>query len=1241
MKRILLVLVLAITQFAISQGTLNELLSEDNIKGALKFTKTNHNQNPKNEKYLKEYLQLASINNIHGDDFLEILKKTKSVTDNPSAYYLFFWETAFKFNENGLTKNQLSELKSLLKDKKIDGSVKLKAKITLGNQSFLHNDFKTRNQHYAQIQNLINWSILGVFENVSASGFNKYLEPISKFKKTDQFINKKGKNISWFDTKKETKGSWLFIDNHINKENSVAFAQTFVTSNKDQEVEIRFGLTGSFKMWVNDALISQKQKETEVGEDVFVSKITLKKGINRILFQIGVSEFKSSNIYARITDFKGNPVSNLESSAFSDQYITNQASKQNLKYNDLGKYFIDQLDHKNLSLTDVHMAGKIYKRNFQVKQLRELLESAGNKYPKSSIVNISLLELYNHLEYWSLYSKKMEDIKKYNSAGPLCSEILFNEAVEREKYEEAKYHLSNLKSFYGPTSRILNSEISLYVKFNRSSSAINLINREYENHSNSYDMVRWKYEVATKIDKDLNEGLKLIKTYLKSNYDTRAMDDLGNHYLNSGNLELGIETFKLLKSNHPDKYGPTENLAKIYYASQKFDLARDYFNELIDQAPYVGELYDSRGDCYQELNDMTKAKEDYRKAVLYSPTLFEAREKIRFLDGKVSIIDQFKTPDLNSITQQVVSKDDYPEDNSVVLLNSKQVILYEGAGKEEIHNIVVSVLNNAGIDTWKEYSISMLKSQKLVLENAAIVKPNGDVMKAEANYNQIVFTGLGVNDKIVMTYKLKSYYDGSLSEHFWDTQYFQYYVPVKETRYSIIYHNSFNLKYRTSKMEINPEEKIIDDYTFLSWHKENTPSIKSELLMPPLIDNGAVLQLTTIPSWDYIIDWYDGLSKTKANADYEVKNLVKELFKDKKDLTDTEKAKVIYDYIVHNIRYSSVSFRQSGWIPQKASKVINTKVGDCKDVSTLFVILCKEVGIDANLVLVDSKDNGRKKMNLPSVEFNHCIAHADLDGKEYYIELTTDLNPFGSISGALKNAVGLNITPENKTNPIKIPASSHSKSTSFRHSKIVLNKENISVHTDNYKTGGYAVSLRGLYKDLGKESQFKEMASNLTFDFSTIQITDLHFDDNLNSNEDTLGYSYDFILNSPYTKIGNLNVFRVPLISDIKPFKFLTLEERKFDIELWLYMDIDRMHEKIEFDIPAGQKIVEIPKDYISNSKFGDYKMTFKQKGNKVEIERIFELKTDIVRVEDYKEFRDFMNPIFEKEKINIGLKAK
>ena len=99
-----------------------------------------------------------------------------------------------------------------------------------------------------------------------------------------------------------------------------------------------------------------------------------------------------------------------------------------------------------------------------------------------------------------------------------------------------------------------------------------------------------------------------------------------------------------------------------------------------------------------------------------------------------------------------------------------------------------------------------------------------------------------------------------------------------------------------------------------------------------------------------------------------------DLFKNKKGLTDLQKARTIYDFIEANVSYSNVPFMHGPIIPQKASRTLNTKLGDCKDVSTLFVALCNEVGLKANLILVDTRDNGERHLNLPSVDFNHCIA---------------------------------------------------------------------------------------------------------------------------------------------------------------------------------------------------------------------------------------------------------------------------
>lgn len=1239
MKKIVVLAILFITNFAFSQLSINELLAENKIKEAHEIAKSNYEKEPDNLKTFTQHLQLLQLNLVKGDEFLTELEHVKDITKDFNPYYYLFWESAFEYDESGLSKLQIASLKEIIKNKKFDGTLKIKAKILLGNHFFQKNDFKTKDQYYGDLGNIIDWSIVGVFENISASGYNRDYHTLTKYKKDDSFLNKKGNSVSWISMNKESKGSWAQIDNHFNISEGVAFAQTFIHSEKDQDVEIRFGLTGSFKLWVNDAFIAGNKEETRTIEDGYISKIKLKKGVNRVLFQIGVSQFETMNLYARITDSEGIAISDLSFSDFANDYHKNQTANPNKSFNKLGNPFTSKFD--KTSLLDIHLQSIVLEKNFQIKELRLILEEASKTYPKSSIVNIGLLKIYNHFEYYSLYSQKIEALKKYDNSGAEAADILFNESMQQKKYDDARIYLDVLKKSHKTNADLIVKEINLDVNSNYTSRAINLINSSYEKYSNYYEIVNWKYEVLTKVDKDPDEALKILKLYLKSNYNSGAYDALAKHYLNNGELDLAIDTYKQLKEQHKDKYGPIETLAKIHALSQKFSEAKNYYDEILRQAPYIGSYYDARGDCQQELGNMEEAKKDYSLALTYSPTLFETREKLRYLNGKVSIKNQFKEVNLLDVTKEQITQEDYPNDNSVILHNEKQVLLYEGGGKEEIYHIAVKVLNTAGIDNWKEYSIGLLNSQTLDLEYAAIVKANGSIIKADVNYNQLVFTGLEANDNIILSYKLKSYYDGSLSEHFWDTQYFKYYLPVKKSIYSIIYHNSFDLKYKMSNMDVSPTERVIDDYTYLSWSRENQDAMDNEPLMPDLVDNSSVLHLTTIPSWEFIVKWYNDLSKTKAESDFEVQNVVTELFKDKKNLSDLDKAKIIYDYIVENIRYSSVPFRQSGWIPQKASKVINTKVGDCKDVSTLFVIMCKEVGIEASLVLVDTKNNGRKKMPLPSVEFNHCIAHADLDGQEYFIELTSDLLPFGAVSGYLKNAEALIISEKNQSKPFKIPENKNNLSTSQRKSKITLRDNNVEVSSVNFNTGGYAAQMRGIYKHLNKEARFKQLATNLKIDLSSVELKSLKFDDNLFSNSDTLDYSYDFIVNSPYTKIGDLKIFRVPIISKITPFEFLSIEKRKFDLELWQYLDVNMLKEQIEFEIPSDKKVVDFPKDFKLESKFGSYELTFKKENAQVTILRVFKLNTDVILQEDYKEFRTFMNEIFEKENINIGLKNK
>jgi Transglutaminase-like enzymes, putative cysteine proteases len=269
--------------------------------------------------------------------------------------------------------------------------------------------------------------------------------------------------------------------------------------------------------------------------------------------------------------------------------------------------------------------------------------------------------------------------------------------------------------------------------------------------------------------------------------------------------------------------------------------------------------------------------------------------------------------------------------------------------------------------------------------------------------------------------------------------------------------------------------------------------------MSTLADIGAVLQISTLPDWKYVSSWYSDLSSSLAKTDFVIKEAVSELFKDKKNLTEIQKAKMIYEYIEQNVTYSNVPFMHGPIIPQKASRTLTTKLGDCKDVSTLFVAMCKEAGLKANLVLVDTRDNGDEHLDLPSIDFNHCIAQLTTGNKTYFIELTDQRLSFASLPITDINANALFI-PRDDDAPgeslIKLNNANRVLNQIIRETEVKFENNDLLLCRKNIKTGALASQMRSDYADLGKEKQEKQITQAVASDFTNpTKLLALQFDD--------------------------------------------------------------------------------------------------------------------------------------------------
>lgn len=1120
-----------------------------------------------------------------------------------------------------------------------DGKLQAKAHQALGHQYYSMNKVPKSQEMFAKTGAVLQWQVLGEFENVSESGFDKDFGAVAHPEMRYNFRNKWGAEVNWIDIKAAGKANWIDLDNYYVGTNSVMYAQTFCNSTKEQEVQFRMGTSGSLKVWVNDRLMYQESEERDNNVDTYLFTVKLMKGYNRILIQIGSSEVEDANFLLRITDSKGMPIEGLTYSASRKPYAQNYTFNSQVIESPTEKYLTRKIADNPDDLKYYIMLTSFYLAKQDAFKAKKILKAAREKYPDCSYLIFQLLHAHSQDNNRTEFSKALEEIKAKDPESPLALSEFFDEAVSIKNYREAQTILDKIERKNPNSSEVYSKKIELALANEEYEKLIELVMEAYKRYPNNYEFVELRVAVETQVRNNSRGGIKILQKYLKKNLNESAIDDLAELYLETGMLPQAIALLNKRFTRNPLAVGTYKELSQIYFYTGNYSKALDYANECLKIAPYIASYHVLVGEALAEMKKTSQAKEAYEKAIYYNPQNYDAREKLRKLAGLDDIFDTFEKIDVYEAIKKAPKASDYPEDNSIILIETRQVVVYPGGGSQEKMTLVAMPLNVKGVDSWKEFNVPVYSNQRAIIEKMEVIKKNGSKIEAQRSGSQIIFPNLEEGDAIHVTWKVSNHYSSILARNYWSMHYLGYMVPLIHSSFSLLAPRDWEFKYQTRNIDLEPVVKNVDANKLYVWKVENQPAIKDERYMPPLTEVGPVLHISSFDNWTTISQWYADLAHAKAKVDFEITETVQSIFEGKGNLTDEQKVQEIYAYIVRNIRYSSVPFLQSALIPRKASRTLSQKQGDCKDVSTLFVAMCKAVGIDAQLVLISSRRNGTNRLPLPSIGFNHAIAKVVLNNKEYYVELTSDNLPFAAGMESVKLAFALDIPKDRDatSEAFMLNPPTRIKNDLIRKTTVKFNDDLMLVSKENWRTGVEAAYYRDLYKDLGTERQEKKMQEAITGSYPKIKLTSLKFDETLNNLEDTLTFSLGFEVPSIFTEIGKMLIFELPWSDKFDNPPFMATDERKLPIELWRYLDVEKYEEEITVEIPAGKKLTEVPKNVILSCPNADYSLTYRRVGNTLVIKRTLIIKVDHVSPEQYVEFKKFIGDVVKADKRQIG----
>jgi hypothetical protein len=305
--------------------------------------------------------------------------------------------------------------------------------------------------------------------------------------------------------------------------------------------------------------------------------------------------------------------------------------------------------------------------------------------------------------------------------------------------------------------------------------------------------------------------------------------------------------------------------------------------------------------------------------------------------------------------------------------------------------------------------------------------------------------------------------------------------------------------------------------------------------------------------------------------------------------------------------------------------------------------MCKEAGLKANLILVDTRSNGDKHLHLPSMDFNHCISLLNVGDKKYYIELTDQRLAFANLPSEDVKANSLFIPREGdeaatELNKIDLPTIIFNRIE--RNVKVKFDGNDMTFVRSIIRWGAMAAALRADYADVGKEEREKLLLHNISSDFNTAtKLNYVAFGD-LKKLQDTAQMEYSVTVKKAINEVAGLKIIKLPWTDAIQSLDFVALEKRNYPFEMWEFMTVKNNVEKITVELPTGAALQEKPTSINLSCAVAEYHLNYDlNSAGKIIATREFKIVGDELKPTDYTAFKDFFNKVAEVDTKQIAFK--
>lgn len=740
------------------------------------------------------------------------------------------------------------------------------------------------------------------------------------------------------------------------------------------------------------------------------------------------------------------------------------------------------------------------------------------------------------------------------------------------------------------------------------------------------------------------EALEVLERLLELAPDhSTARSDLADLLQEIGDYRGAAEHYRLLIAADPYDVNARLELARCYLKGGFGDREAVY-RELIEAAPHdyrgylnLGLALEAQGGEAAEL--LTEALEKY-----------PAKDWLRrYLAWRSAELDDEFQPTVEELLASAPEPADYPKSDAVMLFDYLRMDVNADYTYATTLRQVVKILAPTGLERWGEVVVP--DSGDLELIHARTYTPDGRTLEATTinttdGGRAVSMEGVRVGAIIDVCYRQHSEYRiiTELFDHWTSRFYFREYgdplvlsrfvvsaPDVLEVEYDERGFNgdSYRVRLPDGLSSAGDAPYQLEPRTAYVHEVRDAPAIQSEGLMPERGTFTPFVVFSTLEEPAVYFDWYHGRALEALRPDEPVRELARRLTAGVDD--PRTRAERLYSYVVREIK----GYGGGAFYPDGVRRTYYRRAGRDVERLLLFIALCREVGLEAELCLTRSRwDGPRMDDAFTPAEFTKPIARLELPDGVEWIE-------FGAGRVAL-GEFGL----QHEGQPVRrldagrwdrLPERPLEHHLNEIHVEIDLQPGGTSRGVLEERLLGLTAALRVNYLDARDARDTLDYELNNFFPGATLVDYELRGVEEPNAE---LGYRVVFNA----AGLGGFEGSRYNLPVVLQPFNlannFINRNERHYDLA---YADYLSQSSTVVFRLPPGWTVEESSLvDEELQALAASYELRTETRdgddGRELVINRRLLLPPQHVETDDYLEFREFCRAVDELERLRVTL---